>query len=205
LLQRLFYWSQCLMLFPVTRTLFRVRATGAKLPRPAGVGLIVAPNHASWIDPFVVQQAVFPQRLTFLMTELYFDLPVAGLYFRAAGARPIRESGPSVAGLRAATEALGQGEVVCLFPEGEITRDGLLGRGRRGVARLARRTGAPVVPVGVRGTLSIWSRLQRIPRLGSVEIRIGAPLRYDEPDEGREGERRFTDRLMAEIRRLSED
>ncbi|NJN14517.1 MAG: hypothetical protein HC813_02500 [Planctomycetes bacterium] len=75
-----------------------------------------------------MQYAVYPQRITFLMTEQFFDLPVAGLYFRASGARPIREGGPSVAAMRAAREALEAGEIVCLFPEGRSRRLGSCSR-----------------------------------------------------------------------------
>lgn len=177
--------------------LLRVRVFG-RCPRPGARGIILAPNHQSWLDPLMVQYALLPQRITFLMTERFFDLPLAGVYFRATGARPIRERGPSVAGLRAAIEALEQGEVICLFPEGEITSTGAMGGGRRGVARLARRTGALVVPVTVDGTLRIFSKVQRRPRRGSVTITIGEPRAYA-GSEDRDGERAFTDRLMADI------
>ncbi len=172
-----------------------------RCPRAGATGIILAPNHQSWLDPLMVQYAVLPQRITFLMTERFFDLPVAGLYFRATGARPIREQGPSVAGMRAAIEALEKGEVICLFPEGGITRTGEMGGGRRGVARLARRTGALVVPVAVDGTMRIYSPVQRRPRRGRVTITIGSPRTYAEPHD-RDGEGRFTDRLMSDLRAL---
>jgi len=199
---RLFFAWQCLVLMPILRVLLQLRVRGARLARGRR-GMIFAPNHQSWIDPLVVQYAVYPHRITFLMTELYFDLPVAGLYFRAAGAWVVREAGPSVSGLRAALDALEDGEAVCLFPEGELTRTGHIGRGRRGVAHLARRTGVEVVPVGVRGAIRVFSRLQTRLRLRAVEVRLGAPMRYDE-EESREGEERFTLRLMERITELAE-
>jgi len=199
---RLFFACQCLALMPLLRTLLRLRVRGPRLAAGRR-GMIIAPNHQSWIDPLVVQYAVYPHRITFLMTELYYDLPLAGLYFRAAGARVVREAGPSVSGLRAARDALEAGEAICLFPEGELTRTGRVGDGRRGVARLARRTGVEVVPAGVRGAVHVFSRLQTHPRLHDVEVRLGAPMRYDE-EETREGEERFTRRLMERIRALAE-
>jgi 1-acyl-sn-glycerol-3-phosphate acyltransferase len=187
---------------PIVRVALRLRTTGPRPPR-SDAGLILAPNHQSWIDPVFVQFAVYPQRITFLMTELFYDLPVVGLYFRAVGARVVREEGPSVSGLRAARDALEQREVICLFPEGEITRTGEIGPGQRGVARLARRTGAPVVPVGIRGAIHVFSKLQTRPRLHPVQVRLGKPMHYTEtPD--REGELRFTQRLMDSIRALAE-
>lgn len=171
-------------------------------PRPGPRGLILAPNHQSWLDPYLVQVAAYPHRLTFLMTELYFEIPWLKPYFVATGARPIREGRPSVEGLRAALEALEAGETVCIFPEGGITKDGALQPGRRGVARLARLSRAPVVPVGVRGSLRVLSRLQRTPRLAPVEIRFGEPMAYS-GGESREEETRFTDALMERIRALA--
>jgi len=183
------------------RAFLRVTVRGPR-PAPTPRGLIVAPNHQSWLDPVLVQAAVLPHRLTFLMTELFYDLPVAGLYFRAVGARPIREGRPSVEALRAARTALADGEALCMFPEGGITTDGALQAGRRGVARLARLSGAPVVPVGVRGAIRVFSKLQRFPRIHPVEIRLGEPVTYA-GGEAREDEERFTRDLMARIEALA--
>ena len=189
---------------PILRVLLRVQVKGPRLRRKDG-GLIVASNHQSWLDPGFVQYALYPHQVTFLMTELFYDMPIAGLYFRAAGTRPIREGGrPSVTGLRAARDAIREGEIVCTFPEGGLTTTGELGEGRRGVARLARRSGAPVVPVGIRGAFHVFSKTQKWPRLHPVEVRVGAPIFYDEED-GREGEERFTARLMEHIRALAYD
>ena len=188
---------------PLFRVLFRLRVSGTRFRRPQGRGVIIAPNHESYLDPAVVQYAVLPHQITFLMTELFFDLPVAGLYFRACGNYPIREDGPSVAGLRAAKKLLNEGRVICMFPEGEITETGELGPGLRGVARMARRTGAIVIPVGVHGTINVLSKVQKSFRLAPVHVRLGKPMEFNEtPD--RDGEQRFTDRLMATIRSLAE-
>jgi 1-acyl-sn-glycerol-3-phosphate acyltransferase len=185
---------------PVARVLLRIRVRGR--PPPLDGGLIVAPNHQSWIDPLMVQYALYPRQLAFLMTEVYFDLPLLRHYFRAVGARPVRESGPSVSGMRAARDALAEGEWICLFPEGTITTTGELGPGQRGVARLAHRTRTAVLPVGIRGAIDVLSRVQPRPRLATVEVRVGAPLRYEE-GAGREAEERFMGRLMERIRSLA--
>jgi 1-acyl-sn-glycerol-3-phosphate acyltransferase len=186
---------------PLLRVLLGVRVRGPRLRRRDG-GLIVAANHQSWIDAYMVQYALYPHRVTFLMTEAFRNLPLAGTYFRLAGTRPIREDGPSVAGLRAARETIADGGIVCLFPEGKLTTTGEMGAGRRGIARLARRTGAAVLPLGIRGAIHVFSKLQKRPRRHTVEIRLGEPLRYDAGD-GREGEARFTERVMERIRGLA--
>ncbi len=186
---------------PFLRALFRVPVRGPR-PAPSPRGVLLAPNHQSWLDPIFVQMAVYPHAITFLMTDLFFDLPVAGRYFRAVGARPIREGRPSVEGLRAARDALEAGAFVCLFPEGGLTTDGRLQKGQRGVARLARLTGATVVPVGVRGTLRVLSRLQRLPRLHPVEVRLGEPMPPVAGEE-KEDEVRYTEELMGRIEKLA--
>lgn len=180
-----------------------MKVKGHRFHRGEG-GLIVAANHQSWLDAYLVQWAVFPHRMTFLMTENYYDLPVAGLYFRAAGARPIREEGrPSVAALKAAYAAMEEGEMICLFPEGEITPTGKMQEGQRGVAHIARKMKVPVLPIGIRGAIDVWSRVQPKPRLtGRVELHVGEPIEYTHGT-GREGDQAFTDALMAELRRLS--
>jgi len=198
-----FFRLQCLLLVPIFRVLLRLEVTGPRIRRRPGEGLIVAPNHQSWLDPALAQVGVMPHRLTFLMTEIYFDLPIVGLYFRASGARPVREDGPSVAGLRATRKALEEGEVVCIFPEGELKQTDEIGPFQRGVARLARRTGVPVLPVGISGAFGVFSKAQRTPRIRPVRIRLGEPMRYTETDD-REGEQRFTDKLLDAVRSLME-
>jgi 1-acyl-sn-glycerol-3-phosphate acyltransferase len=197
---RLAFHLSCLVTLPITRALFRVSVQGPRRLPPGP--LIIAPNHASWVDPVVVQHAIYPRRLTFLMADIYYNLPVAGLYFRAIGARPVREDAPSVGTMRAALQALKDGDAVCVFPEGEITHTGAMGEGERGVALLARRSGAPVVPVGIRGAIHVLSRVQRTPRVHPISVHIGEALRYEEP-KSRDGEAAYLRRLMASIRNLA--
>ncbi|MHC4953093.1 MAG: lysophospholipid acyltransferase family protein [Planctomycetota bacterium] len=191
---------------PLSRLLWRVRTTGRRFHRRDG-GLIVAANHSSWLDAYLVQYAVFPHQLTFLMSEVFYDLPLLGLYFRAARARPIRdrsEGRPSVAAIRAALGALEAGEAICIFPEGELTSTGKMReKGQRGIALLARKTGATVLPIGIRGAVDVYSRMQPKLRLsGDIELHIGQPLTYDEQP-NRAGENEFTARLMDRLRDLS--
>jgi len=186
--------------------LWRVRVTGRRFHRPQG-GIIVAANHASWLDAYLVQYALFPHRLTFLMSEIFYDLPILRYYFRAMGARPIRdrtEGRPSVAAIRASLAALEAGEAICVFPEGILSSDGKMAeKGQRGIALLARKTGASVLPLGIRGATDVYSRVQPKLRLtGNIELHLGELITYDEAP-NREGELEFTARLMDYIRQLS--
>ena len=199
---RFFFFFQASIVFPPAWFLWRLRVRGHKFQRGEG-GLIIAANHQSWIDAPLVQYAVFPHQVTFLMTEDYYDLPIAGLYFRASGTQPIREEGrPSVAAMRAAYKVLGEGKIIALFPEGEISKTGKIGKGQRGVAHIARKTGATVLPLGIRGASDVFSKKQpKFNLRGRVSLHVGEPMKIE--GKGREAEDAFTDKLMTEIRRLA--
>jgi 1-acyl-sn-glycerol-3-phosphate acyltransferase len=199
---RLFFYLQALVVFTPGWFLWRLRVRGAKFHRGSG-GLIIAANHQSWLDAPLVQYAVFPHQITFLMTEDYYDLPIAGLYFRASGTQPVREGGrPSVAAMRAAYSALERGKIICLFPEGEISPDGLIGAGKRGVAHIARKTGVPVLPIGIRGAVEVYSKKQPKFKLrGRVSLHIGEPMKMS--GSGRDAEDAFTQELMNRLRDLA--
>ena len=77
-------------------------------------------------------------------------------------------------------------------------------KGQRGVALLARKTGATVLPVGIRGAVDVYSRVQPKLRLsGNIELHIGEPMTFDE-EPNRAGEIAFTERLMSRLRDLSD-
>ena len=106
----------------------------------------------------------------------------------------------ALASLETALEVLGRGEVFGIYPEGTRSRDGRLHRGRTGVAHLALTAGAPVVPVGLRGTEKIQ------PRLAKVRVAFGEPMDFsDRVGSGPVGRvrREVTDDIMREIRALS--
>jgi 1-acyl-sn-glycerol-3-phosphate acyltransferase len=94
---------------------------------------------------------------------------------------------------------------VGVFPEGSRSRDGRLNRGRTGIARMAHRTGVPVVPCATVGVFEIAPPGTRLPRPRKVVVRFGEPRLF--PDLGRDPSaqelRDWTDDLMAEIQRLS--
>ena len=76
-------------------------------------------------------------------------------------------------------------------------------RGKRGVARIARKTGATILPVGIRGADQVYSRIQpKLKLRGRIEMHVGEPMKYEGGD-SREDEQAFTDRLMETIRELA--
>jgi 1-acyl-sn-glycerol-3-phosphate acyltransferase len=175
---------------------------------PASGGAIIAPNHISVLDSFFVP-AVLPRRITYVGKAEYMDDWKTKHLFPAMGMIPIDRAGGNAAqaALDAAAGILERGELFGIYPEGTRSRDGLLHKGHTGVSRLALRTGCPIVPTGVQGSVEVMPAGAKFPNLfRKVRIRFGKPIdvtRYlDRPDD-RMALRQIADELMYEIRLLS--
>jgi 1-acyl-sn-glycerol-3-phosphate acyltransferase len=201
------YWIVKIILTPILRIAYRIRVEGREhLPKHGAV--ILASNHRSFLDSIFIPLIV-RRRVTFVAKAEYFDDPKTAWFFRAVGQIPIRREGgdASEGALAAATDVLEDGGVFAIYPEGTRTRDGLLHKGKTGVARLALATGAPIVPVGLIGTDECQPTNAKLPRLfRKVTIRFGTPLlmeRYAGRENDRLVLRQITDELMFEIGELS--
>jgi 1-acyl-sn-glycerol-3-phosphate acyltransferase len=203
----LLYWVVKGALTPVLRVCFRVKVEGREnIPRRGAI--IVASNHRSFLDSIFLP-LVLHRRVTFVAKAEYFDDPKTAWFFRGVGQIPIRREGGSASerALASATEVLRAGGMFGIYPEGTRTRDGYLHRGHTGVARLALRTGTPIVPVGMIGTDEVQPVDKRMPRLfRRVTVRFGEPLdpaRYGDVDLEHLALRELTDEVMYEIAQLS--
>jgi 1-acyl-sn-glycerol-3-phosphate acyltransferase len=195
------------ILKPTFSFLWRVDVEG--LDRvPAGGGAIFAPNHLSVLDHFVLAAAL-PRRITFVGKAEYMDDWKTKYLFPALGMIPIDRSGGSAAdaALNAAAGVLERGEFFGIYPEGTRSRDGKLHRGHTGVARLALRTGCPIFPVGLQGTLEVQPPDTPVPRpFRMMRVRIGPAIetaRYQDRADDRLALRQITDEVMFEIGALS--
>src|ERR1043166_8814853 len=127
----------------VSRCFYRVSAHGTDT-LPAG-GCLLLPNHISWIDAIVLQLAC-PRPVRYIIDQEFYHKPLLRPLLRTVGCIPI-DTRHARSAIKAATERLAAGEVVCLFPEGQLTRTGTLLRLRRGYELIAQHANAPVVPV----------------------------------------------------------
>src|SRR5947207_2155136 len=127
----------------LVRCFYRVTAIGLE-NLPAG-GFLLVPNHISWVDALVLQLAC-PRPIRYVIDQEYFHKPLLHPFLRALGCIPIniRHSHQAV---RAAAEKVAEGEIVCVFPEGQLERTGTLLRLQRGYELIARYANAQVVPV----------------------------------------------------------
>ena len=144
-------------------------------------------NHRSYFDATVVGAVLgrTGRSFRFLGKREVFDAPVIGGFSRMAGGIRVNRSSGSDEPLEQAIRVLKAGEAIALAPEGTIPRGPAFFatelRGRWGAARLAKATGAPVIPVGIWGTEKVWPRNARLPRLGfnerpEIRVRVGDPV-----------------------------
>lgn len=163
--------------------------------------VIYCPNHESYLDPAFVQLVV-PRRTTFVMTNDFYRQPGMRWFFALVGAIPMQAGRGALAGLRRAIAAVRRRHPVCLFPEGRLSTNGKRWPGQRGIAVVARRTGAMIVPVGILGSRRAWPRGQRRPRAANVRLGFGEPMVWQDPAPGvrpRDAERAFVTELMSRI------
>lgn len=155
----------------------------------------------SALDPMLVPLVV-PRPIVYLAKREYFVGPSRWLFERL-GVVPVDRQGGSAAqaSLDRATEVLRSGGVLSLFPEGTRSPDGRLYRGKTGPVRLATRTGAPIVPIGLIGTREVMHPHRHVPRRAPVFVRFGRPMQISADDEA--GARAATDALLQTIRRMT--
>jgi 1-acyl-sn-glycerol-3-phosphate acyltransferase len=170
----LLYWTLRAMLVPFFLVYFRMSRIGREhLPRSGP--LLLAANHRSFLDPFVIGTLV--RRPVYYMAKReLFERPWQAWLLNALGAFPVDRGAGDGDAMRTAREILQRGDCVVIFPEGTRTRPGPLGKPHRGVGRLALETGARVAPVAVIGTDDVRRGWRIRPR--KVRLRVGRPLRF---------------------------
>jgi glycerol-3-phosphate dehydrogenase (NAD(P)+) len=177
--QAFVFWLTCLFLKPFLRIYFRISLVGREhLPKEGGV--ILASNHRSFLDPFVVG-AWLGRPVFFVAKKELFDRRFAGWFLNCLGAFPIKRGESDEESVETAKQILARGDALVIFPEGTRHRTGSLGRPKRGVGRLALETGAPVIPVAVHGT----DRARRGSRIRPVKVKVryGRPLTFPRADD----------------------
>jgi 1-acyl-sn-glycerol-3-phosphate acyltransferase len=166
---------------------------------------IVAANHHNYLDALVLAVSV-PLPIRFLvMPRVYRATPLHPWLHRRLGSIPLRLDRADVGALRRALAVLGAGGVVGIFPEGPFSVRGRLEPGLPGVALLALRSGAPVIPAAIRGTYqALVGRRAYLPRRHPVTVRFGPPRRFAPAPPGarRVARRQVTERIMADIAAL---
>jgi len=201
----LFYAFLHIIGIPILKALFRLEVKGREnIPDKGGV--ILASNHASYLDPIVVATAS-PRQLYFLAKEDLFKVKFLSWVVRRLNALPVLREKVQIATTRKSIEILKKGEILLLFPEGTRTATGEISEGKRGVGLIAKSTGVPVIPVLIEGSGEALPKDKRWISSHKVWVTFGRPL-YPETIKvkGKKKEiyQTTSDRIMEEIRKLSD-
>jgi 1-acyl-sn-glycerol-3-phosphate acyltransferase len=165
------------------RLFANVRVEGLdRIPKTGAV--IIAANHQSNLDGVVtggwITEALRRRRIHWLGKREMFTWPIAGRLAANGGVHPVDRGASDVEAFRLATRILEAGHLLLVFPEGTRSPDGALQEAKDGVALLALRTGAQIVPVGLNNTDGVWKKGRPIPLpipRHTVTMRVGEPFR----------------------------
>jgi 1-acyl-sn-glycerol-3-phosphate acyltransferase len=163
--------------------------------------VILAPNHVSNFDPPVVSCGS-PRAVVFLAKEELFKPPVFGPFIRSLNAFPVKRGAADTGAVRLALDKLAEGHCLIIFPEGTRGDGLILGPMQTGIAMLAKRSGALVVPTGVYGTHKILPKGRKLPGFSRLRVAYGKPFSYAETattGDDKLDRARFLERLEGEI------
>jgi 1-acyl-sn-glycerol-3-phosphate acyltransferase len=196
----------------LVRALYRLRVRGMDAIPDEGAALVVC-NHVSFMDALVLSASI-PRPVRFVMYYRIFEIPVMKWIFRIAKAIPIAGARENPELMRRAFDAvdaaLAEGELVCIFPEGALTKDGNIAPFKSGVEKILERRPVPVVPMALRNMWgSMWSRRgasaesgrlgrMRVPRRLRAHVEVAAGLPVD-------GATATAESLEAQVRALRGD
>ena len=205
------YRALRLVVRPTALAFWRPEVVGADNVPPQGP-VILASNHLSFVDSIVIPLTA-PRQVSFLAKDDYWTGTglkgmVSRQFFTAIGSIPVDRDDTRAAqtSLDLALAHLREGGAFGIYPEGTRSRDGLLYRGRTGVAWLALTAGCQVVPVALTGTDKLQPVGSAIPKRVPLRVEFGAPIdftgRFDGVPAGR-ARRAVTDEIMAAIHAMS--
>jgi 1-acyl-sn-glycerol-3-phosphate acyltransferase len=145
---------------------------------PLKGGVILASNHASFLDPPLVG-AGLPRAINYLARESLFRFPGIGALLRSWNSVPVDRDGGGAAGLREILGRLLAGGAIVLFPEGTRTEDGRLQPARSGIGLTVIKSDAVVIPVRTFGTFEAYGRNHKFPRPHRVMVKYGQPVNFE--------------------------
>ena len=169
---------------------------------PAEGPLIVMVNHINFLEVPILSTRMLPRDFRALTKQETWDHPFFRILAENWGGIPLDRENPGVESFRRSLESLKENKILLIAPEGTRTGDGILREGHPGIASLALKSGAPVLPVAHYGGEQFWTNIKRLRRT-RVTIRIGEPLTIERPEAlNRQAKREITDQLMYELASL---
>lgn len=170
----LIFWVTFYLLKIFFRIFYRVQVYGTEHIYKGGA--ILAPNHASFLDPPLISIA-WPEHTYYLARSTLFRPRLFGWYLKVLHAYPVYGSAQDLSSFKMIQQLLEEQKKVVIFPEGIRSKDGTLVPIKTGVAMLALRAECPIIPVYIHGTFEAWPRDKKWPRLGgTLACVFGEPI-----------------------------
>ena len=173
------------------------------------IGFIVAANHASYLDHFILGSTIVlntKKMLHFLAKKEHFDDPFQRRWHNFLNAIPIDRQAGGRKAIKKAIAALKNKKAIAIYPEGTRTLTGKLNHAKTGIARLALAAKVPVLPVGLVGTFDILPKGNYFPKFKRSEVNVGKLMYFDKyykKEKDYKTLRFITDKIMKEIAKLS--
>lgn len=171
--------------YAVSKILWRIEFHGKEnIPENNGRGLLIVPNHQTYVDPFWITIPI-KRKFRYMAWDEAFNWFAVGKAIRYLGAFPVRTfgSGGKLDAMKKSLRYLREGATLIVFPEGERQfEDGKFLPFKQGAVRIAMEAGVPVMPVTVRGGNRVWAQGMKYPRFGKVDIFFHPPFEVPKPE-----------------------
>ena len=172
------------LIWMLSHTLYRVKHENLDLIPKEGAAVLVS-NHVSYVDALLLAGAI-RRPVRFIMFKPIYELPVLNFVFRTGEAIPINNRHDDAQAYASALEdiaqALADGDLLCIFPEGKLTQNGEIGEFKKGIETIISTTPAPVIPLALRGLWGSWFSPQdglfkgRMRPFSKVEVAAAEPV-----------------------------
>ncbi|KAF0122522.1 MAG: 1-acyl-sn-glycerol-3-phosphate acyltransferase [bacterium] len=190
-----------LIISPFFNSYIRLDIVGHKnIPRSGGV--ILAPNHISYLDPILLGVAIKRKVYSMAKGEL-FKNAILRFVMTHLKAFPVKRGRMDRYALKRSLQILNQGKVLNMFPEGTIPLNSNTIEGKPGVVWLALKANVPVVPVKITGSDKLLPDGKVFPKMGRARIVFGQPISFETKDNTyKKNKKRITEKIMEEIEKL---
>ena len=189
------------------KILFRIKVKGEENIPESG-SFLIASNHISFLDPVAIG-AASPRPLNFMARDDLFSNRIFGWLLRNVNVFPVkREDREDISAIREALKRLRKGKGLVIFPEGGRGESDRLREGKIGVALLAYRSGAPIVPAFIKGSDKALPRDAKFIRLEPISVTFGKSINIGElglKGDKKQAYREITERVMDAISRLKDE
>lgn len=167
------YFALRAFLKPLLKICFLLEVEGKEHLKFNGK-VILAGNHTGWLDGPILG-AAFKRPICFLVMQKAFSWRLIGVLLKKLNFIPVIEGQGKMA-LNESLERLKKGKAICIFPEGKLSVTGELQKFNRGVARLHKLSGAPILPFAIQGGFEAWSWNTKLPKFHKIKIKFGEPI-----------------------------